>query len=404
MPKGALDGIRVLDLTRILAGPSATQMLGDLGADIIKVERPGIGDDTRRWGPPYLAGRDGKATGESAYYLSANRNKRSITVDLASDGGRELLYRLLAQCDVLVENFKTGDLDRYGLGWDEVAQRCPRLVYCSITGFGQTGPYAERAGYDFLAQGMGGIMSLTGEPEGEPVKVGIGNADLVTGLYAAVAILAALRHRDRTGDGQRLDLALLDCQLALMTYEAQNYLLSGAPPVRRGNGHPNIVPYQVFAAADGHLILAVGNDTQFARFCAFAGLAELARDPRFATNSARAANREDLIPIIAAAIARRPRAYWLDGLAPLGVPAGPVNSLPETLADPQIVARDMVVTVPHAATDRVPLLASPMKLSATPSDVRRAPPTLGQHTEEVLAELLGLDGPAAEDLRRRGII
>ena len=401
---GALSGIRILDLTRVLAGPSCTQMLGDLGADVIKVERPQAGDDTRKWGPPYLKDREGRDTRESAYYLSANRNKRSVTIDIAGAEGQALVRRLLAQCDILIENYKVGDLERYGLSYRQLAGEFPRLVYCSITGFGQDGPYAKRAGYDFLAQGMGGIMSLTGEPQGEPVKVGIGNADLVTGLYAGVAILAALRHRDRNGQGQHLDLALLDCQLALMTYEAENYLISGEAPQRRGNGHPNIVPYQVFRAADGYMILAVGNDAQFARFCEFAGLPDLPGDPRFASNSARAKNRDALVPLVADAVARHPRAHWLDGLERLGVPAGPVNTLPETFADPQVKARGMVTTAPHAQADDVPLLASPIRMSATPPGVRRAPPVLGQHTDEILAEVLGLSDADIADLRARGAI
>lgn len=401
---GALTGLRVLDLTRVLAGPSCTQMLGDLGADILKVERPGSGDDTRKWGPPFLKRRDGTDSKESAYYLSANRNKRSIAIDIAKPEGQNLLLRLLEHCDVLVENYKVGDLERYGLSYAQIKQRFPRLVYCSITGFGQTGPYAKRAGYDFLAQGMGGIMSLTGEPTGEPVKVGIGNADLVTGLYAGFAILAALRHRDRTGQGQHVDMALLDCQLALMTYEAENYLISGQEPQRRGNGHPNIVPYQVFRAADGYLILAVGNDGQFAKFCAFAGLDALAADPRFATNSARLAHREALIPLIAAEIVRHPRAYWLDGLESRGVPAGPVNTLPETFADPQVQARGMVVDTDHLHADQVRLLNSPIHMSATPPELRRAPPVLGQHTGNVLTEILGLDADEIAALVDAGTI
>ena len=404
MTAASLDGIRVLDLTRVLAGPSCTQILGDLGADVIKVERPGAGDDTRKWGPPYLQDQGGNDTRESAYYLSANRNKRSVALDLASPAGQELLVALLEHCDVLVENFKVGDLERYGLSYGRLRERFPRLVYCSITGFGQTGPYAPRAGYDFLAQGMGGIMSLTGTPEGEPVKVGIGNADLVTGLYAAIAILAALRHRDASGQGQHLDLALLDCQLALMTYEAENYLVSGQEPARRGNGHPNIVPYQVFRAADGYLILAVGNDGQFAKFCTFAGLEHLAGDERFATNTARVHNRDQLIPQLAQVIALRPRQYWLDGLEPLGVPAGPVSTLPETFANPQVQARGMVVSAPHAQAGQVPLLGSPIKMSGTPPAVRRGPPVLGQHTAEILGELLGLDTAGLARLRDQGVI
>ncbi|MBF0373367.1 MAG: CoA transferase [Alphaproteobacteria bacterium] len=396
---GALDGLRVLDLSRILAGPSCTQILGDLGADVIKIERPGAGDDTRKWGPPYLAD-----SGESAYYLSANRNKRSVTVDIARPEGQALLRRLLAGCDVLIENFKVGDLARHGLGYEQLAPDFPRLVYCSITGFGQTGPYAQRAGYDFLAQGMGGMMSLTGEPSGDPVKVGIGNADLLTGMYAAVSILAALRYRDRTGQGQRIDLALLDAQLAWMTAEAENFLISGLPPKRRGNAHPNIVPYEVFPAADGWLILAVGNDAQFRRFCQFAECPELAEESRFATNSARVVHREDLIPRLRAILARQSRHHWLSGLEALGVPAGPVNTVPEAFADPQIQARDMRIEMPHPlAAEPVPLVASPIKMSDTPPEYRRAPPVLGQHTDEVLDEF-GLATAEIAALRAAGVI
>ncbi|MBF0306637.1 MAG: CoA transferase [Alphaproteobacteria bacterium] len=396
---GALDGLRVLDLSRILAGPSCTQILGDLGADVIKIERPGAGDDTRKWGPPYLAD-----SGESAYYLSANRNKRSVTIDIARPEGQTLLRRLLAGCDVLIENFKVGDLARHGLGYEHLAPEFPRLVYCSITGFGQTGPYAQRAGYDFLAQGMGGMMSLTGEPSGDPVKVGIGNADLLTGMYAAVSVLAALRHRDRTGQGQRIDLALLDAQLAWMTAEAENFLISGQAPKRRGNAHPNIVPYEVFPAADGWLILAVGNDAQFRRFCQFAECPELAEDQRFATNSARVVHREDLIPRLRAILARQSRHHWLIGLEALGVPAGPVNTVPEAFADPQVQARGMRIEMPHPlAAEPVPLVASPIKMSDTPPEYRRAPPVLGQHTDEVLDEF-GLTPAEIAALRAAGVI
>ncbi|MGE4281579.1 MAG: CaiB/BaiF CoA transferase family protein [Magnetospirillum sp.] len=399
-----MNGLRVLDLTRVLAGPSCTQMLGDMGADVIKVERPGAGDDTRKWGPPFLDRRQGGSSKESAYYLSANRNKRSIAIDISKPQGRDLVLELLAECDILVENYKVGDLERYGLSYGQLKDRFPGLVYCSITGFGQTGPYAKRAGYDFLAQGMGGIMSLTGEPQGEPVKVGIGNADLITGLYAGFAILSALRHRDRTGQGQHVDMALLDCQLALMTYEAENYLLSGEAPQRRGNGHPNIVPYQVFRAADGYLILAVGNDGQFAKFCEFAGCPELAADSRFATNPARLKHREELIPQIADIVVRHPRAHWLDGLESRGVPAGPVNTLPETFEDPQVKARGMVVHADHLYRDAVPLLNSPIHMSETPPQVRLAPPVLGQHTRAILDEMLGLNGEAVESLIASGIV
>ena len=401
---GPLTGIRILDLTRVLAGPTCTQMLGDLGADVIKIERPGAGDDTRGWGPPFLHDRDGRATTESAYFISANRNKRSVTIDIASAAGCDVLLALLVHCDVLVENFKVGDLQRYGLAWSQLRDRFPKLVYCSITGFGQSGPYASRAGYDFLAQGMSGLMSLTGTPDGEPMKVGIGNADLVTGLYAAVAIVAALRSRDISGGGQHIDLGLLDCQLALMTYEAENFLVSGQEPQRRGNAHPNIVPYEVFAAADGHLILAVGNDAQFAKFCCFAGHSELSDNPDFATNAQRVINREKLIPILRQWIAQHSRQHWLEGLEALQVPCGPVATLPEALANEQILERNMVVPVDHPDADGLRVLASPMKFSLTPTSVRRAPPLLGQHTTEVLGELLGYSATTVAELRKRGAI
>jgi len=403
---GALDGVRIFDLTRILAGPSCTQMLGDLGADVIKIERPGRGDDTRNWGPPYVLDAAGDETTESAYFLSANRNKRSVAIDVAKPEGQALAKRLLAQCDILIENFKTGDLARYGLSWDDLKDEFPRLIYCSITGFGQTGPYAPYAGYDYLAQAMGGIMSLTGEVEGEPMKVGVGIADLMCGMYAATAMLAALRHRDRTGEGQQIDMALLDTQVAWLVYEAENYLISGQTPPRRGNGHPNIVPYQVFATADGHMVLACGNDRQFREFCDMAGALHLADDPRYATNSERSRNREELIPLVADEMRRKTMAEWLEGLRARQVPCSPVNKVDQVFEDPQVKARGMQMEMPYplAASGKVPLVASPIRMSATPPDYRHAPPTLGQHTEEVLGELLGMDRSEIGRLRDRGIV
>jgi crotonobetainyl-CoA:carnitine CoA-transferase CaiB-like acyl-CoA transferase len=379
--------------------------LGDLGADVIKVERPRGGDDTRAWGPPYLVGADGRETTESAYYLSVNRNKRSVTVDLGTAEGRAIVRRLAARSDVLVENFKVGDMARWGLAYSDLKDELPALVYCSITGFGQDGPYAARPGYDFLVQGMGGIMSLTGEPEGQPMKVGVAVADVVCGLYAATAILAAVSHRHATGKGQYIDLALFDTQLAWLVNQGLNYLTSRRLPPRLGNGHPNIVPYQVFAAEDGHLIIAVGNDGQFQRFIGFAGRPELASDPRFATNDARVRNRELLIGLIAPLILAKPVAHWLSGLTALNVPCGPVNRLDQVFADPQVIHRAMEITMPHPlAPDGVQLIGNPLKLSATPVTYRRPPPLLGEHTEEVLGKLLGIDRHEQARLRASGII
>ena len=402
----ALTGIRVLDLTRILAGPTCTQLLGDLGADIVKIERPGAGDDTRKWGPPYVEGKDGQPTAESAYYLCANRNKRSVAIDIAQPTGQDLIRRLLAQCDVLVENFKVGDLTRYGLGYEQLRAEFPRLVYCSITGFGQTGPYAPRAGYDYLAQGLGGIMSLTGAPDGEPMKVGVGIADVMCGMYAVVAILAALRHRDATGEGQQIDLALLDSQVAWLVNEGTNYLLSGQVPHRQGSEHPNIVPYKTFASRDGFVILAIGNDGQFRKWCRFADAEALAVDPRFATNSLRVEHRRELYELMPAYVRAKTTQEWVDGLATLGVPCGPVNTLDQVFADPQVLARQMRVDVPHAtaAAGTVPLVANPIKMSSTPPGYRYGPPTLGQHTDEVLGELLRLGEAERAALRTNGII
>ena len=403
---GALTGLRVFDMSRVLAGPSCAQILGDLGADVIKIERPGEGDDTRKWGPPYLKDPEGRDTDESAYYLSTNRSKRSITLDFTRPEGRDLARRLIARSDVLIENYKVGTLGKYGLGYGDLHAKFPRLVYCSITGFGQTGPYAPRAGYDYLIQAMGGIMSMTGEPEGQPMKVAVAIADLMTGTYSAIAILAALRHRDATGQGQHIDMALLDTQVAWLANLGQSYLTSGEVPPRLGNAHAAVVPYQVFKTADGHIVLAIGNDWQYRKFCDFAGAPGLAEDPRFATNSARIVNRAALVPEIAAIISRHPSAYWIGGLEPLGVPCGPINTLDQVFADPHIRARVMTVDLPHPAAGGKPtrLIAIPIKLSETAVEYRRAPPTLGEHTEEVLKELLGLATSEIQALRERGVV
>ncbi len=386
----SLAGVRVLDLSRVLAGPWCTQTLADLGAEVTKVERPGSGDDTRAWGPPYLKDDAGADTSEAAYYLGANRNKRSIAIDIALPEGQALIRRLAAQADVLVENFKVGDLARYGLDAASLLAANPGLIVCSITGFGQTGPYKDRAGYDYAVQGMGGLMSVTGErddlPGGGPQKVGVAVADLFTGLYATVAILAALRHRDATGQGQVIDMALLDTQLAMLANLGANYLCTGVAPGRMGNAHQNIVPYQVFEASDGHLILAVGNDKQFAKFSELAGRPDWASDARFATNADRVRHRELLVPQLAEAIKTRPRDAWLAALEAAKVPCGAINNLAQAFADPQVQAREMTVALPHPLSDSLRLVASPMKLSATPVAYRHAPPLLGQHTHELLEE------------------
>ena len=403
----ALAGVRVLDLSRVLAGPWCTQTLADLGADVFKVERPGSGDDTRGWGPPFLKDRDGHDTAEAAYYLGANRNKRSITIDIAKPAGQQLVRDLAAQCDVLVENFKVGDMARYGLDAPALLAELPRLVYCSITGFGQTGPYRERAGYDYAVQGLGGLMSVTGErddkPGGGPQKVGVAVADLFTGMYATVAILAALRHRDASGQGQHIDMALLDTQVAMLANLGANYLSTGVAPQRAGNAHQNIVPYQVFEARDGHFILAVGNDSQFAKFCRVAGCAQWAADPRFARNADRVRHREVLVPLLAQCILQRSKQDWLESLEAAKVPCGAINDLHEVFQDPQVLARGMAVPLPHPATDALRVVASPMRLSATPVSYRLAPPLLGADTDEVL-EAFGVDRARRNALRGAGVI
>jgi crotonobetainyl-CoA:carnitine CoA-transferase CaiB-like acyl-CoA transferase len=403
----ALDGVRVLDLSRVLAGPWATQNLADLGADVIKVEKPGAGDDTRSWGPPFLQTPDG-ARGDAAYFLAANRNKRSITVDFTQSEGAALLRDLVPKCQVLVENFKTGGLKKYGLDYASLKALNPALVYCSITGFGQDGPYANRAGYDYLIQAMGGLMSITGQPDGapgaEPMKVGVAVADLFTGMYATTAILAALRHAERTGEGQHLDIALLDCQLAMLANQAMNYFVGGTAPMRLGNAHPNITPYQVFPTRDGHLVLAVGNDGQFKAFCAASGLDALCTDDRFATNAARVANREALIPAVAQAMTAKTTAQWITALEAAGVPCGPINTIDQAFADPHVLARAAAQHLTRKDGVDVTLVASPLRLSATPVRADHAPPPLGADTDDVLSRVAGLDAHAIARLRGAGVI
>ncbi len=403
---GPLRGVRVFDLTRILAGPTCTQILGDLGADVIKIERPGSGDDTRKFGPPFLVDEEGRDTSESAYFLGINRNKRSLTLDLTKPEGQEIARRLVARCDVLVENFKAGGLAKYGLSYDQLKSDLPGLVYCSITGFGQTGPYAARPGYDIQIQAMSGIMSITGEPEGEPQKVGVPIADIMSGLYAVIGINAALRHREVTGEGQHIDIGMLDTQVATLSMQGMNFLATGKAPARLGNAHPNIVPYQVFKAADGHLVIAVGNDRQFERFCEFAGVAELASDEKFRTNDARVRNRKELIALLEPVVAEYPRQYWLDGLEALNVTCGPINTIDQVFADPQVQFRGMKFEMSHplAGDEPISLIASPIRMSATPPSYDHPPPTLGRHTDEVLRELLGSDDDEIKMLRERGVI
>lgn len=403
----SLSGIRILDLSRVLAGPWCTQTLADLGADVIKIERPGSGDDTRTWGPPFLKDAQGADT-EAAYYLGTNRNKRSVTCDIAQPAGQALVRELAAHCDVFVENFKVGDMARYGLDYASLKAINPRIVYCSVTGFGQNGPYADRAGYDYAIQGMGGLMSVTGERDdlgGGPQKVGVAVADLMTGMYATVAILAALRHAEKTGEGQQVDMALLDTQVAMLANLGANYLVSGKAPGRAGNAHQNIVPYQVFEvapAADGnkdHLILAVGNDSQYAKFCAVANIPELATNPLFATNRDRVLNRGKLVPILEAVMKTRGKADWLAALEAAKVPCGAINSLAEVFADPQVEARGMVTEWHHPVKPDLKLVSSPIRMSATPVRTDLPPPLLGQHTEEVLRELLNYSEAKLSELK-----
>lgn len=404
---GPLSHLRILDLSRVLAGPWAGQLLGDLGAEVIKIERPGTGDDTRSWGPPYLKGADGSAE-LSAYFLSANRNKQSLAIDIAHPEGQALVRKLVAESDVVLENFKVGGLKRYGLDYDSLKRINPELIYCSITGFGQDGPYANRPGYDFLIQAMGGLMSITGQPDNEPgagpMKVGVALTDIMTGLYATIGVLAALSHRDRTGEGQYVEAALLDVQVACLANQAMNYLTTGKAPTRMGNAHPNIVPYQDFPTADGNMVLTIGNDQQFARLCDVLEHPEWASDDRFATNRARVANRRELIPMLRQATVMRSTREWVDILERAGVPCGPVNTLDQVFDDPQILAREMRQTVTHPDLGEVPMVGNPIKLKLTPVTYRTAPPLLGEQSEQVLQHVAGLSSDEVQALRKRGII
>ncbi len=398
---GPLSGLRVFDLTRVLAGPTCVQMLGDLGAEVIKIEKPGAGDDTRGFAPPFMPG-----TQESAYFVGVNRNKHSVTLDIATAEGQALALELIARSDILVENFKVGALAKYGLAFDQIKDRFPGLIYCSITGFGQTGPYAKRPGYDSLIQAMGGVMSLTGEPEGMPQKVGIPVADLFAGLYATIGVLAALRHRERTGAGQFIDVGMLDTHVAWLANQGMNYLATGENPPRLGNQHPNIVPYQVFATADGHIVLSIGNDPTFTRFCENFGLAALLEDDRFRTNAARVANRQLVTDTLSPVLAQQTTSWWIAQLEALSIGCGPINRLSEVFADPQVQARGMVVEVPHSPSPAgvAKVIANPIRLSATPAAYRLGPPTLGEHTEAVLSALLGMGPEAIAALRAKGVV
>jgi len=405
---GPLSHIRVLDLSRVLAGPWAGQNLADLGAEVIKIERPGAGDDSRAFGPPWVKDRSGKDTRDSAYFTSANRGKKSVTINIAAAEGQALVRELARRCDVLIENYKYGDLPRYGLGYEDLRELNPGLIYCSVTGFGQTGPYRQRPGYDFMIQGMGGMMSVTGEPDGAPgggpQRAGVPIADIITGMYASIAICAALAHRAQSGSGQHLDLALLDSQIALLAYQNTNYFATGLPPERIGNLHPNIVPYQPFRAADGELILACGNDNLYNKFCEAAGCPELARDPRFATNGKRVENRAELTRLLAEVFKKRSTREWLELLEAAGVPNGPINDIAQVFEEPQVKARGVRIELDHATAGKLPMVASPMRFSGTPIEYHRGPPVLGEHTAEVLRGLLGKSEAEIARLRAAGII
>ena len=403
--KGPLDGIKVFDLTRVLAGPHCTQILGDLGAEVIKVERPGSGDDTRGFAPPYQSNDKGEQTSESAYYTGANRNKRSITINLSTPEGQALAKKLMADCDILVENFKTGTLERYGLGYDQLKSEFPRLIYCSVTGFGQTGPYAARPGYDGLIQAMGGVMSLTGVPDGEPMKVAVPICDLMAGMYATVGILAAVRHQSETGEGQFIDIGMLDTHIGWLANQGMNYLATGENPDRIGNMHPNILPYQVMPTADGYIVLSVGNDPTFERFCKLAECEELLEDERFQTNAARVSNRDFVTKTLNEITSNKSSEWWLTELEKEKIGCGPINNLDQVFADPHVKARDMVVEMDHPAMGNKPikLIANPIKLSKTPPTYRKAPPLLGQHTDEILGEA-GLSIDEIAKLKENGTV
>ncbi|HFQ94848.1 MAG TPA: CoA transferase [Anaerolineae bacterium] len=401
--KGLLNGIRIIDLTRVLAGPYCTMMLGDLGADVIKIEAPGRGDDTRHWGPPFTETADGER-GESAYFLCANRNKRSLTLNLKTEQGMAILKDLIRQGDVLVENFRAGTLERWGLDYETLQELRPGLIYCTITGYGYTGPYKNRPGYDAMVQAMGGFMSVTGPADGEPTRAGVAIADLATGMFASSAILAALFARERTGEGQRIDMALLDSQVALMSYVASNYLVSGEIPQRLGNAHPNIVPYQPFPARDQMFAFACGNDGQWQKFCAAVNHPEWAADPRFATNTDRLAHREELVAMLSNLFRSRDAADWLALCDEIGIPAAPINDMAQVFANEQVQARHTRLDAPHPTAVSVPLVNSPLKIPTNPTDVRYPPPLLGQHTAEILQEMLGLEAAEVERLREEGVV
>ena len=398
-PIGPLTGLRVLDLTRVLAGPTCTQMLGDLGAEVIKIERPEAGDDTRGFAPPFVPN-----TKESAYFVGVNRNKKSVTLDIAKPEGQAIIHKLLEHCDILVENFKVGALAKYGLGYEQLAKTHPRLIYCSITGFGQTGPYAPRPGYDALIQAMGGVMSLTGEPNGSPQKVGVPVADLFAGLYGCIGILAAVNHRNNTGQGQQIDLGMLDTHVAWLANQGMNYLATGENPPRLGNQHPNIAPYQEFPTKDGYIILAVGNDPTFERFCKAFGQEALLADPRFATNPIRVQNRQLVTDTLTPVMKSKTTAEWIDALEALKIGCGPINTLEQVFADPHVQAREMVVDMAHGSGEKVKVIANPVKLSATPPSYRSAPPVLGEHTNAVLTDVLKMSAGEIAALKDKGIL